>query len=175
MSEFWLDSCSNIGMILVITPSAKVQEAIPIFVEATSEPVHVAPTLRQAAVLLRAQDYSAVVLDQVFLDAEPDETEVLMQHTGTAVPVYVNFGISGTQRVISELRSALQRRKRELASAKDAAERAFRNELSGSVTAMLLSCEMALQVPELPGAAEAKLKAVYELAQELRGKVGVTE
>lgn len=159
-------------MILLITPSTNVQEAVPTFVEATSEQVHVAPTLRQAAILLRSHDYAAVVLDQALLDAEPDESEILMQHSGTAVPLYINFGISGTQRVCRDLRVALQRRKKEIAAAKDAAEQVVRSELKGSVTAMLLSCEIALRVPELSGAAEMKVRAVYDLAQQLCVRFG---
>lgn len=159
-------------MILLITPSAKAQECIPALQEATSEPAHAANSFRQAATLLRAQEYSAVVFDQALLDAEPGESEVMLQHIGTAIPVYVNFAISGTQRVVRELRSALQRRKREIAAAKQAAEESFRNDLKGNLTAMLLSCEMALKVPELPQIAEAKIRAVYEQALELRGKLG---
>lgn len=157
-------------MILVISSSAKVQEAAPTFVEATAGPVHIAPSLRQAAVLLRAHEYSVVVLDQALLDSEPEESEVLTQHTGTGIPLCVNFAISGVPRVAREIRSALQRRKRETVAAKEAATQSLRNELKGNVTAMLLSCEMALQVPELPQAAATRLKSVYELAQEMRDK-----
>ena len=70
-------------------------------------------TLRQAAGCLRAQDFSAVVIDQSAVDLEPDESDSLLQRLGTAVPVYVNFAIHGMQRVVRELRVALQRRERE--------------------------------------------------------------
>lgn len=158
-------------MILLITPSAKAQECIPALQEVTSEPTHAANSFRQAATLLRAQEYSAVVFDQALLDAEPDESAVMLQHLGTAIPVYVNFAICGTERVVRELRSALQRRKREVAAARLAAEETFRNDLKGNITAMLLSCEMALKTPEMPQAAETKLRAVYEQALELRTKL----
>ena len=57
--------------------------------------------------------------------------------------------------------------------ARHEAEQALHNELMGTVTALLLSCEMALRVPEVQNAAEAKAKmrAVYELAQEVRAKL----
>jgi hypothetical protein len=160
-------------MILLITPSAKAQECIPALQEATSESAHAANSFRQAATLLRAQEYSAVVFDQALLDAEPGESEVALEHIGSAIPVYVNFAISGTERVVRELRAALQRRKREVTAARRAAEESFRNDLKGNVTAMLLSCEMALKTPELPEAAESKVRTVYEQALELRDKLGV--
>src|SRR5690242_3220489 len=151
-------------MILLITPSAKAQECISALQESTNESVQVAGSFRQAAILLRAQEYTALVLDQSLLDAEPDESEVMLEHAGTAIPVYVNFAISATQRVVRDLRAALLRRKKEVAVARKAAEESLRNALKGNVTAMLLSCEIALQNSGLPSPAEAKLKAVYEQA-----------
>jgi hypothetical protein len=41
-------------------------------------------------------------------------------------------------------------------------------ELNGTVTALLLSIELALQVPGLPAAAAEKLQSVYELVKKLR-------
>ena len=162
-------------MILLITPSARAQDCALALHEATSETTNIASTLRQAATQLRAQDYSAVVIDQTLLDAEPDESEMALQHIGTAMPVYVNFAISGITRVVRELRVALHRRSRETLVARQEAERALRNELKGTVTALLLSCEMALQLPELTSAAEARMRAVHELAQGMCGKLGLAQ
>ena len=75
-------------MILLITPSARAQLCADAVQAATNEPVHLASTLRQAIAQLRAQEYSAVVLDQLALEAEPDEREMVMQHVGAAIPVY---------------------------------------------------------------------------------------
>jgi hypothetical protein len=160
-------------MILLITPSPKAQECVHALQDATGEPAHVAASFRQAATLLRAQEYSALVLDQNLLEAEPDESEVMLQHSTTAIPVYVNFAISSTQRVVRELRAALQRRRREATTARTFAEQNLRNELKGNVTAMLLSCEMALQTPQLPAPAEAKLRSAYEQALDIRSKLGI--
>lgn len=160
-------------MILLITPSSKAQECVHALQDATGEPAHVAASFRQAAVLLRAQEYSALVLDQNLLEAEPEESEVMLQHSATAIPVYVNFAISSTQRVIRDLRTALQRHKRESAAARNSAEQNLRNELKGNVTAMLLSCELALQIPELPPNVEAKMRSAYEQALNLKDKLGI--
>jgi hypothetical protein len=160
-------------MILLITPSSKAQECVHALQDATSESTHVAASFRQAAVLLRAQEYSALVLDQNLLDAEPDESEVMLEHAGTAIPVYVNFAISGTQRVVRDLRAALQRRRREVATARTFAEQNLRNELKGNITAMLLSCELALQSPEIPTPIEAKLRSAYEQALDIKSKLGI--
>lgn len=161
-------------MILLVTPSARVQECAKALQEATSETVQVASTLRQATTQLRSQEYLAVVVDQSLVESEPDESESVLQHMGTAIPVYVNFAISNIDRVVRELRSALHRRKREVVVVQQAAQDALRNELKGTVTALLLSCEMALQATDST-TAEAKLRKVYELAVEMRSKLGGSE
>jgi len=123
---------------------------------------------------LQAQQYSAVVLDQLLLDAEPEEGETVLKLLGTAVPVYLNFALTGIERVIRELRSALQRRQREVLLARQEARQALRSELNDKVTALLVSCEMALRVENLPACAETKMNAVYTLAQEMSEKLGAT-
>jgi hypothetical protein len=161
-------------MILLITPSARAGECARALQEATGESAEVAASLRQAASQLRSQEYSAVVMDQSLLEAEPDESETALQHIGTAIPVPINFAISGIERVVRELRAALHRRKREAVVARQGAEQNLRNELKGTVTALLLSCEIALETPDLPAVAQAKLRAIDELAREMRTKLGVS-
>jgi hypothetical protein len=161
-------------MILLITPSARVQECAKVLEEATSETVQVAPTLRHATTQLRSQEYLAVIVDQSLMESEPDEGELVLQHMGTAIPLFMNFAISKIDRVVRELRAALNRRKREVVVVQQAAEEALRNELKGTVTALLLSCEMALQATDFT-ATEAKLRKVYELALEIRSKLGSGE
>lgn len=158
-------------MILVVTPVAKVQECADAIQEATQEGVQVAPSLRQALTLLRTQEYSAVLFDQTFEETDPDDSEMALERVGMAIPVHLNFAISKMDRVVREVRAALQRRKKEVKLARQGAQQALRNELKGTVTALLLSCEMALQVPNLQEAAEAKMRAVYDLAQEVRSKL----
>ena len=162
------------NMILLITSLAKVQDCARALQELTSEPINIAATLGEAVTQLQAYEFSAVVLDQLLLDAEPGGVEPIFKHMGTAVPVYSNFAISGIERVSRELRSAIHRRKRELLIARQEAELDLRRQLNGSITALLLSCEMALGVPDLPPLAETKMRAVDALAKEMRAQLGVT-
>jgi hypothetical protein len=159
-------------MILLITSLAKAQGCSTALQEVATEPVLVAATLLQAVAELQSHEFSAVVLDELLLDAEPDGIETIFKHIGTAVPVYTNFAICGIERVSRELRSALHRRNRELLVARREAEQGLRNELRGTITALLLSCEVALGVPNLPPLAETKLRAVDALAKEMRTKLG---
>src|SRR5215469_11241623 len=126
-------------MILFVTPSACGEECGKALTQATGEQVEVAATLRHAATALHNGTYRCVVLDQYLLEAEPAETETLMQHLGLAMPVQVNFGITGTDRLVREVRAALARRQREECAARSAAEQALHSELTGTLTALLLS------------------------------------
>lgn len=160
-------------MILLMTTSAKAQDCADAITQATSEPVKIAATLGQAAALLKANEFAALVIDQQFQEADPDEAERVLLHMGMATPLYINLAISGIERVIRESRTALHRRKKEMLIVRHGAEQKLRNELKDTVTALLLSCEIALQVPTLPAAAEAKLRAVDTLARAVRDKIGL--
>jgi hypothetical protein len=160
-------------MILLITALANAQRCACALQEATDEATLIAPTLADAVRQLQQQEFSAVVMDQLLLDSEPEEAEVVFKHLGQAVPVYLNFALVGMSRVTRELRSALNRRNREVLVARREAEQALRHELNEKVTALMLSCEMALQVPGLPELAEAKMQAVDAIAKEMREKLGV--
>ena len=99
-------------MLLVITPSAKARGCAQAIQQVTSEETHVAATSSQALARLRAQEYVAVLIDQAFLETEPVESDMVLEHIGTAVPVHVNFAINGMDRVARELRAACIRHKR---------------------------------------------------------------
>src|SRR6267378_4899974 len=137
-------------MILVVTPNLAMEECTDALRQATSGEVVLATSLRQAASRLRTDSYLAVVLDQYLLETEPDEAETVMRNLGTAIPLQVNFAISGGARLARELRAAVQRRKREEVSARRAAVSTLQSELNGTVTALLLSCELALVAPAYP-------------------------
>ena len=61
--------------------------------------------------------------------------------------------------------------KRAVQVVRQEARQAVRNELKDAITALLLSCEMALQVPNLQSGVETRMQTVYELAQEIRAKL----
>ena len=99
-------------MISLITPSARGQECAATLKDSTGEETHWAENLQQAVARLREQAYSAVVIDQFLLENEPAESDQVLEHLGTAFPVYLNRAISGMERLMREVRSALQAGKR---------------------------------------------------------------
>lgn len=161
-----------LAMILLLTASNRAQDCATAITATIAQPVKIATSLAQGLSLLKSGDFVALVVDQQLLEADPDETERVLLHAGMATTVYMNLAISGVERVIRELRAAMHRRSRESLFARRGAEQKLRNEFKDMVTALLLSCEMALQAPTLPSAAAAKLRNVEVLAREMRAKIG---
>jgi hypothetical protein len=161
------------GMILLITPSARGQQCAESLHAATGEETRWAQTLQEAVTLLREQTYTAAVIDQFLLETEPQESEQMLEHLGTAFPVYINFAVTGMERLVRETRSALHRRQREEFAAKRAVKEQMRSEMCETLTAMLLSCELAMSVPDIPGSAVEKIRAIDGLARELRLRLQV--
>lgn len=155
-------------MILLVTPSERALECAAALNKATGDEVLVAESLVRATTLLRVESYFAVVLDQYLLETKPLEAKTTFEHLGSAIPVQVNFGISGMERLVRDVRAAVQRRQREEVGARQAAIGKLQGELNGTVTALLLSSELALETPGLPPATVEKLASVYDLVQKLR-------
>jgi len=160
-------------MILLITPSASGLQCASSLLAATGRETHWAQTLHDAATRLREQLYSAAVIDQFLLETEPEESDLMIEHLGTAFPVYINFAVTGMDRLVREVRSALHRRKREEEAARRAVQDQMQSEMRETLTAMLLSCELAMSVPDVPGPAVEKIRAIDNLARELRLRLRV--
>jgi hypothetical protein len=155
-------------MILLVTPSERASECAAALHAATNEEVVTADTLARTSSRLRGESYLAVVLDQYLLESEPNEAESVLRHMGTAIAVQVNFAICGVERVVREVRAALQWRRREETRAREAAIGTLQSELNGTVTALVLATELALETPAMPPGAMEKLKSVHELLKTFR-------
>jgi hypothetical protein len=97
----------------------------------------------------------------------------MIEHLGSAFPVYVNFALTGMERLVREVRSALHRRKREELYARRAVAEQMHSEMSETLTAMLLSCELAMSVPDIPNPAVEKIRTIDLLARKLRLRLEV--
>jgi hypothetical protein len=162
-------------MILLITPSSRILECVQALKSALGQPVESAASLPAATATLRVHEFSVVAVDQFLLDTDPDGSEQMLQHLGGAVPVYVNCAISGVERVVREVRTALNRRQREERILRKSAEKAVWNDLRETVTAMLLSCDLALTTSEVPASAAERIQSIHELANAIRERLEASE
>ena len=46
------------------------------------------------------------VIDQFLLETEPQESDQMIEHLGTAFPVYINFAVTNMERLLREVRSS---------------------------------------------------------------------
>jgi hypothetical protein len=161
-------------MILLVSGIERRQECAEALQQALQEPVVVAENLLRATTRLRAESYTAVVFDDKLAQSEPDEIETALEHLGTAIPLEINLAISGSERLIREVRSALRRRKFEEAATREAVTRSLRDKLNGTLTTLLLDCELALEARSLPPAAMERLASVHGSAKKLRMELELT-
>lgn len=154
--------------VLMITALAGAENCATAMARQLSRPVEIAATRKAALAALRRKEYSVVVVDDSLAESDPAGTELIWKHAGLAVPLQVNFAISGTSRVAREVRSALARRDREQSLAMRAAASTIENELKSTVTGLLLQSQLALADPSSSPNLTEKLKLMVELAGNLR-------
>jgi hypothetical protein len=124
---------------------------------------------RKAALMaLRQREFVAVVVDETIAECDPAAAEAIWAHAGLAIPLQVNFALSGTARLVREIRAALHRREREQALASKAAAFAIEAELKSTVAGLLLHSQLALKGGPVPAAVADKLRVVADLAGNLR-------
>jgi hypothetical protein len=134
--------------------------------------VETASSRREGLARLRRREYTIVVVDDAIAESDPEGAELLWKHAGLAVPVQINFAISGTARLVREIRAVLARREQEQSLAMRAAAVAVESELRDTVTGLILHSQLALSEPALSPELSAKLKTVAELAGTLQQRLG---
>jgi hypothetical protein len=123
---------------------------------------------KSAIAALKRSEYAALVFDEGAIDSDPAGAEQIWELAGLAIPVQVNFALSGVERLAREIRMALTRRDRERALAHEAAAAAIQTELKSTVAGLLLHSQLALQDREIPAPVAEKLRMVADLAGSLR-------
>jgi hypothetical protein len=132
------------------------------------EACEVAQGRKAAIAALKRTEFAAVVVDEAIVDNDAPGAELIWENAGLAIPVQLNFAISGTQRLAREIRMALNRRDRERALAREAAAAAIDSELKSTVAGLLLHSQLALADRELSQPLKEKLRVVADLAGSLR-------
>lgn len=123
---------------------------------------------RAAVTALNRCEYAAVVMDETMSDSDPQGADLIWERTGLAIPMQINFALTGVQRLAREIRMALNRAERERVLARAAAVEAIENELKSTVAGLLLHSQLALADPHVSSPAAEKLRIVVDLAGSLR-------
>lgn len=161
----------NSESVLLVTAIAGAENCAAVVAKQFSLQVETASSRRDALAALRRKSYSIVVLDSSMLEATAGDADALFRNSGLAIPLEINFAISGCGRLVREIRSAFSRRQLEQAAAERAAATSLETNLRDTVAGLLLQSQLALADPSVPPQLADKLKLMAELAGSLRKKL----
>jgi hypothetical protein len=130
--------------------------------------VEVAEGRKAALSALRRREFAAVVMDETMAECDPAAAEAVWERAGLAIPLQINFALSGATRLTREIRAGLHRREREQALARRAASAAIETELKTTIAGLLLHSQLALSDSEMTSPIAEKLRVVADLAGNLR-------
>ncbi len=156
--------------ILMVTGIEGARNCAEVVGKQLGKTVEVAEGRKAALAALRRQEFTAVVVDETLAECDPAAAEAIWERAGLAIPVQINFALSGASRLIREIRAALHRREREQALARRAAATAMEAELKATVAGLLLHSQLALS-GELSSPAADRLRVVADLASHLRAQL----
>ena len=154
--------------ILIISGMEGVRHCADVVGRQLDRKVEVAEGRRTALDALRRRQFAVVVLDETIAECDPAAAEAIWQRSGLAVPIQINFALSGATRIIREIRAALSRREQELAVARLAAKEDIATELKNTVTGLVLQSQLALSEGGVPPHIIERLRVVADLASTLR-------
>jgi hypothetical protein len=176
LATAWPDKDENMKMSILIVTGIEGASNCAATVEAQLEmKVEVATGRKAALAALRRQEFAAVVVDETMAECDPSTAEAIWEHAGLAIPLQINFALSGAVRLIREIRAALHRRNREQTLARRAAAAAIETELKSTLAGLLLHSQLALKESEMPPVAAEKMRMVADLAGSLRQQLSVSQ
>ena len=154
--------------ILMVTGIEGARNCADVIAKNLGMEVDVAEGRKSALTQLRQKEYAAVVVDDTLAECDPATAEVIWERAGLAIPLQVNFALSGAARLIRDIRAGLHRRERETALARKAAAAAIESELKSTVAGLVLQSELALSGSDAASPVREKLRMVADLAGNLR-------
>jgi hypothetical protein len=160
--------------ILIISGIEGVRNCAETFSKQLEMKVDVADGRRAALAALRQKEFAAVVIDESLAECDPAGADAIWDRSGLAIPLQINFAVSGAARIVREIRAALHRREREQTKAMQAAAASIENDLKNTVCGLLLQSQLALSHGGVPAEVAEKLRTVVDLAGTLRQQLSVT-
>jgi len=160
-------------VILFLSMSSRAKDCAIALERGTGHQTCLASTTPQALAKLEGAEFEAMVIDQAMLESDPRATDTLLNHSGVALPVYVNLALYGTERLVREVQVALRRAESERALARRSAKDQLSHQLRSQLTGILLNSELALQQTSIPPEVASRIRSVHELAQKMTAQLGI--
>jgi DNA-binding NtrC family response regulator len=99
--------------ILIVTGVEGARNCAAVLAVQLGMEVEMADGRKAALGALRRREFAAVVMDETMAECDPASAEAIWEHAGLAIPLQINFALSGAARLVREIRAALHRRERE--------------------------------------------------------------
>jgi signal transduction histidine kinase len=161
--------------ILIVTGIEGARNCAAVVAAQLGMEVEVAEGRKAALAALRRREFLAVVVDETMAECDPAAAEAVWERAGLAIPLQINFALSGANRLTREIRAALHRREREQALARRAAAAAIESELKSTLAGLLLHSQLALNGGDIPLPAAEKLRMVADLAASLHQQLNAPQ
>ena len=161
--------------ILMISGIAGAENCAAVLSKQFGVAVETARNRKEGLACLRRHEFALIVVDQSLVEHPEDSMDALLKHAGMAIPLEINFAISGCGRVVREVRAALLRREREKDMARSAAASSIRSDLRDAIAGLLLQAQLALVEPGITSPLAERLHLLLELASNLRQRLDQPE
>ncbi len=160
-------------MILLVSTSSRARDCAAALERGTGHKTQVATTVPHALIKLQEAEYDGLVIDQSLLESDFRALDSLLNRCGTAMPLYINLGLHGADRVVREVQVGLRRAETEKTVAMRSAEQVLSNQFRGQLTGILLKSEIALRQKSISPEVAENIKSVRELAEKMRTQLGI--
>jgi hypothetical protein len=168
--------------ILMVTAIAGAENCAAVLFRQFQMQVQTVPTRREAIAALRRGEYRVAIFDESLVEPAGDACDFaangddpLYRHLGGAIPVEVNFAISGCGRLLRTVRAALGRAGREREAAATATAASVDREWRESAAGLLLQAQLAQAEPGVSPALAERLKTIAGLAEKLCSRIRSTQ
>jgi hypothetical protein len=155
-------------MILLVTTSNRGNECAAALEQGTGHKTLLVSSVSAALSRLQSSECKILAIDQSLLEADFRALDVLLNHAGAAMPLYLNLALHGSERIVREVQVALRRTENEKLAAMRSAQSVLRSQLRDEVTGILLNSELALRQPAVPAPVAEKLRQVQNMAEKMR-------
>jgi signal transduction histidine kinase len=159
--------------VLLVSGLGSAKECAAALMQQLGLDVEIVNGRREAMDSLRRESYAAVIVEESLAESDARAAELLWKMTGLAIPMQVNFALTGAARLVRDVRAALARRDQEKDAAERAALAAVQSELRNTVAGLVLQTQLALhesgQAPQL----EQRLRLMAELAGNLKQRLEI--
>lgn len=169
------EAANVVQRVLVISALSGAETCAAAIMQQMGLDAEVVPGRREAVEALRTGVYAAVIVDDALAEGDPRGAEVLWKMAGLAIPMQVNFALTGSARLVRDLRAALARREQEQGAAQRAALRAVESDLRNSISGLLLHTQLALRESPPSPQLEQRLRLMAELAGNLKQRLDVPQ